>query len=224
MFIGHYALAFASKRIAPAVSLGTLILAAQFADLLWPALVLLGIEAVAIVPGVTVVTPLDFVHYPYSHSLLMLVAWGVLFAFVYWLLRRAPFIALVTLAALVVSHWFLDFLVHRPDLPLTVGSDNKFGLGFWNSMPATLVLEFLFLAVGVVIYTRTTAAKDRAGAWGFWGLVLFLVIVEIVNVSSPPPPNVQAVAWVTLSLWLLVPWGYWVDRHRGLKGLPHPAD
>jgi hypothetical protein len=215
MFIGHYALAFASKRIAPAVSLGTLILASQFADLLWPALVLLGVETVAIAPGMTVVTPLDFVHYPYSHSLLMLVVWGVLFAFVYWLLRRAPFIALATLAVLVVSHWVLDFLVHRPDLPLTLGSDHKFGLGFWNSLPATLVLEFLFLIVGVAVYTRTTVARDRAGAWGFWALVLFLVVVEIVNVSSPPPPNVQAVAWVTQSLWLLVLWGYWVDRHRG---------
>src|SRR5689334_5368823 len=101
MFIGHYAVAFAGKRIAPAVSLGTLILAGQFADLLWPTLVLLGIESFEIAPPPSGVTPLAFTHYPYSHSLLMLVVWGVSFAFVYWLLRRGRFVVLVTLAALV---------------------------------------------------------------------------------------------------------------------------
>jgi hypothetical protein len=214
MFVGHYAIAFASKRIAPAVSLGTLIFASQFADLLWPTLVLMGIETFSIAPQASGVTPLDFTHYPYSHSLLMLVVWGGLFAFVYWLLRRAPFIALSTLAALVVSHWFLDFLVHRPDMPLTIGGSSKFGMGLWNSMPITLALEFLFLAVGVFIYTRATVARDRAGALGFWGLVLFLAVVEVANVFSPPPPGVFAVALSAQALWLLVLWGYWVDRHR----------
>jgi hypothetical protein len=219
MFIGHYAVAFAAKRIAPAVSLGTLILAAQFADLLWPTLVLLGMESFAIAPPPSGVTPLAFTHYPYSHSLLMLVIWGIMFAFVYGLLRRGRIIALVTLAALVVSHWFLDLLVHRPDLPLTIWSDNKFGLGFWNSMPATLVLEFLFLAVGAAIYTRTTVAKDRAGVLGFWGLILFLTVIEVANTFSPPPPSVGAVTWSAQALWLLVLWGYWVDRHRQMKSI-----
>ncbi len=214
MFIGHYAVAFAGKRIAPTVSLGTLILAGQFADLLWPTLVLLGIESFVIAPPPSGITPLAFTHYPYSHSLLMLVVWGVSFALVYWLLLRAPFIALATLAVLVVSHWFLDFLVHRPDMPLTIGGGGKYGLGFWNSMPATLVLEFLFLAVGVVIYTRTTVAKGLAGTLGFWGLVLFLTVIEVANTFSPPPPSVEAVTWSAQALWLLVLWGYWLDRHR----------
>ncbi len=220
MFIGHYAVAFAGKRIAPEVSLGTLFLAGQFADLLWPTLVLLGIESFVISAPESGVTPLVFTHYPYSHSLLMLVAWGVLFAFVYWALKRGRVIALVTLAALVVSHWFLDFLVHRPDMPVTIGGDGKYGMSLWNSMPATLALEFLFLSVGVFIYTRMTVARDRVGTLALWGLVLFLVVVEIANTFSPPPPSVEAVTWSAQALWLLVIWGYWLDRHRA-PGISH---
>jgi membrane-bound metal-dependent hydrolase YbcI (DUF457 family) len=217
MFIGHYAVALAGKRLAPEVSLGTLILAGQFADLLWPTLVLLGVETFVIAPPASGVTPLVFTHYPYSHSLLMLLVWGGLFALVYWWLKRGRWVALVTLAALVVSHWFLDLLVHRPDMPLTIAGESKYGMGLWNSMPATLILEFLFLLVGVFIYTRVTVARDRVGTLSFWGLVLFLVVVEVANTFSPPPPSVDAVTWSAQALWLLVLWGYWIDRHRTLR-------
>src|SRR5437899_1454997 len=119
MFLGHFGLGLAAKRAAPAVSLGALFAAAQFADLLWPTLVLLGVEQVRVQPGITAVTPLDFVSYPYSHSLLMLCVWGAAFGGIYVALRRARPKVGVILALLVVSHWFLDLVVHRRDMPIT---------------------------------------------------------------------------------------------------------
>lgn len=218
MFIGHFALGFGAKRAAPPLSLGTAFLACQLADLLWPNLVLLGIETFEIRPGITAVTPLDFTHYPYSHSLVALLLWGAALALIYWALRRSrP--AAVLLAALVVSHWVLDFISHRPDMPLTIRGSEKVGLGLWNSLPATLAVELLLFAVGVLLYARSTRARDRWGTLGLWGLVVFLVIVYFANLFGPPPPSVNAVAWSAQAMWLLVAWGYWVDRHRLQRGL-----
>ncbi len=130
MFIGHFALGFAAKRAAPRLSLATLFAAAQFADLLWPFLLAAGVEQVRIVPGITAFTPLDFISYPYSHSLLALVIWGVLFGAICAVIVRDRRVMLVV-AALVVSHWVLDWITHRPDMPLYPGSV-KVGLGLWN--------------------------------------------------------------------------------------------
>ena len=214
MFIGHFGLGFGAKRVAPTVSLGTLFLACQLADLLWPTLVLLGIEVVAVAPGATVVTPLDFVRYPYSHSLLAMLAWGVAFAIVYRLVRRGPWSAAWTLAAAVVSHWVLDVATHRPDLPLTLTGATRLGLGLWNSLPATLAVEVSLFLLGVFLYRRATMPRDRTGSIAFWALVAFLLVVYAVNLVSPPPPSPSAVAWAAQAMWLLVAWGYWVDRHR----------
>src|SRR3954468_19975264 len=115
MFIGHFGLGFGAKRAAPAVSLGALFTACQFADLLWPTLVLAGLERVEVQPGATRMTPLDFVSYPYSHSLVALVVWGALFGAVYVAATRSTALAGATLGLLVVSHWLLDVLIHRPD-------------------------------------------------------------------------------------------------------------
>src|SRR6186997_681775 len=128
MFIGHFGVAFAAKRPAPRVSLGTLFLAAQFIDLLWPVLLLLGVERVRIAPGITRVTPLDFEHYPISHSLLAVLGWAVLVGGAHFLLRRERRAALIV-AALVLSHWVLDLLMHRPDLPLAPGATVLVGFG-----------------------------------------------------------------------------------------------
>jgi hypothetical protein len=214
MFIGHFGVGFGAKKAVPAVSLGTLFLAAQFADLLWPTLLLLGIERVAIDPGATVMTPLNFVSYPYSHSLLALSVWGVLLGVVYIVVRRTQPMAGVILALLVVSHWVLDVVMHRPDMPLTLTGTTRLGFGVWNSMPATIALELIVFGVGVMIYARTTVARDRVGSVGLWSLVGFLLVVFVANAFGPPPPSVTAVAWVTESMWLLVAWAYWVDAHR----------
>jgi membrane-bound metal-dependent hydrolase YbcI (DUF457 family) len=194
------------------VSLGSLFLAAQLLDLAWPTLLLVGVERVRIAPGVTAVTPLDFEHYPVTHSLAGAALWGLGLAALYALLTRYRRGAWV-LFVLVISHWVLDLVVHRPDLPLYPGSA-KVGLGLWNSVPGTLAIEFSILLLGVLLYLRTTRALDRIGAWGFWSLVAFLAIVQLGNVFGPPPPSVAAIAWVGHAQWLLVLWGYWIDRHR----------
>jgi hypothetical protein len=213
VFIGHFAVALAAKRAAPEVSLGTLFLAAQLADLVWPTLVLLGLESFSIRPGITAVTPLDFTRYPYSHSLVALAAWGTALGIAYFLTRRRWWEALVLLAV-VLSHWVLDFVTHRPDLPLTLTGAERFGLGLWHSRLATLAVEGLLFAACVWIYVRVTRPVDRTGRWSLSAFVVFLVLVYIANIFGPPPPSVAAVAWSAQAIWLLVAWGYWIDRHR----------
>jgi len=213
MFIGHFAVGFAAKTVTPRVSLGTLFLGAQFIDLLWPTFLLLGLERVRIEPGATAVTPLVFEHYPYTHSLLAVLVWAVLLGGLHWLLQRDRRSALV-LAALVLSHWLLDLLVHRPDLPLWPGGEGVAGLRLWSSLPLTLAVEVPLFALGVWLYARGTRAVDAVGRWGLAGLALFLLVVYAANVLGSPPPSVAAIAWVGQLQWLLVLGGYWVDRHR----------
>ena len=213
MFVGHFGLAFATKKVAPAVSIGTTIFAAEFLDSVWPLLVLAGVEKVEIVPGITRMTPLDFVHYPWSHSLVMALVWGALFALTYWLLRRRTREAVI-LGALVVSHWFLDWVVHRPDLPLYPGEAERHGLGLWNSVPGSLAIEFVLFTAGVLIYLRCTRALDRIGAYAFWALVAMLVVSYFGATFGPPPPSVMALALTSLAGYLMVAWGWWIDRHR----------
>jgi len=214
MFIGHFAVGLGAKRAAPAVSLGTLILACQLADLIWPTLVILGIEKVSIAPGDTVVTPLHFESYPYSHSLLGLFVWALVVALLYRAFRKASLRALLVLGAVVVSHWFLDVLTHRPDVPVTIGGETKLGLDLWASRSATMIVEGAMFVVGIWLYLSSTRARDRIGVYAFWGLVAFLSITNIANMFGPPPPSATAVAWTAQAIWLLVFWGYWIDRHR----------
>jgi hypothetical protein len=216
MFLGHYGLGFAAKKAAPGTSLGALFTAAQFADLLWPTLLLAGVEHVDVQPGATRVTPLAFVSYPYSHSLLALAGWGVLLAVGYTAATRSRIAPGITLALLVLSHWFLDVLMHRPDLPLTLTGTARFGFGLWNSVPATLFIELATFLTGVALYARATTARDRVGSAGLWSLALFLVTVYFASIFGPPPPSAGIVAWSAESLWLIVVWAYWVDRHRSV--------
>ena len=220
MFIGHFAVALGAKKIVPSASLGTTFLAAQFADLLWPTFVLLGLESFAIRPGATVVTPLEFVSYPYSHSLLALIVWGVVIGLLFRGRQRRS-AAIAALAVIVVSHWVLDVVTHKPDMPLAFDGP-RFGLGLWNSRAATVVIEGALFSAGVGIYATATRARDRAGALGLWALVGFLIVVYFVNLFGPPPPSVAAVVWSAQAMWLLVAWGYWTDRHRMLRTPPEP--
>lgn len=222
MFIGHFAVAFGAKRMVPAVSLGSMFLAAQLADMLWPNFVLLGIERVAVAPGITAVTPLDFVSYPYSHSLLSLTLWGALAALLYRAFGRS-WLEGATVALVVLSHWVLDALSHRPDMPLAFGP-TRVGLGLWNSVPATIVVEGALFLFGVAIYTRVTRARDRIGRAGLWSLVALLVVIYAANFLGPPPPGVAAVAWTAQAIWLLVVWAYRVDRHREPSRLAFGTD
>lgn len=221
MILGHYGLALAAKRVAPRTSLGTLVLAAQLLDELWPIFLLLGLEHVRIVPGLMAASPLDFFYYPYSHSLLAAIVWAAVFGGIYFAVRRYGRGAWVVGAA-VVSHWLLDLPMHRPDLPLWPGSTTVLGLGGWRSIPLTIAVESIIFAVGLVVYLRTTRALDRIGSWGLWAMVAFLVLILLSGFGGPPPPSERAVAVVTLGLWLFVPWGYWIDRHRTERGSALP--
>lgn len=217
MFIGHYALAFGAKKLAPSASLGTLFIACQFADLLWPTLLMLGVEVVEIDPGNTLLTPLNFVSYPYSHSLVMLLVWSALFAIAYRLIKNASPAALVTVAALVFSHYVLDVITHRPDMPVTIGGSQRLGLGLWNHPAATLAFESALFIAGATLYAATTRARDRIGNIGLWSMIAVLGAIYFAALYGPPPPSVAAVAGAGQLLWLFVLWGYWVDRHRMVR-------
>ena len=214
MFIGHFAVAFATKKVAPKASLGTLVIAAAFLDVVWPVLVLLGIEHFRIVPGFTAINPFDFTYYPWSHSLLMTLAWSLAFALAYFAASRDRAGA-VWMAIVVASHWVLDFVSHRPDMPLYPGGNAKLGLGLWQSIPATFAVEGLMFAFGIAIYVRATRSRDRIGSIAWWTMVGLLLALYIPGPWSRPPPSENAVAILGIvALAIFGPWAYWVDAHR----------
>ena len=216
MFIGHFAIALAAKRATPRTSLGWLFAACQLPDLIWPVLLLVGVESAHIAPGDTAVTPLSFDHYPWSHSLFMTIVWAVALGFVHFVQHRDRRAALV-LEAVVLSHWVLDWISHRPDLPLTPWSDTRFGLGLWNSVVATVIVEGAMFAIGVWLYSRATRPRDRTGRVAWTSLVAFLVLIYVANIFGPAPTNMTAVAVSALAIWLLVWWAAWADGHRTVR-------
>lgn len=211
MFLGHFAAALAAKRVAPRTSLGTLVAAAQLLDLVWPGLVLLGVEQVRVDPGNTAFTPLDFVSYPWTHSLLLVLVWAAGFALAYQA-RTGSGRGAAVVGGLVLSHWLLDLVSHRPDLPLAPGAA-KVGLGLWSSVPATVLVEGALFAAGVYLYAAGTRARNRTGSLALWALVAFLVAVYAASLG-PPPPSARAVGVAGLAMWLFVPWAGWIDRNR----------
>jgi hypothetical protein len=217
MFVGHFALGFAAKRVTPRVSLAVLFAAAQLADLLWPVLLAFGLEQVRIDPGNTAFTPLDFVSYPYSHSLLLLAVWGIAFGWLYRLVTGDGR-AFLVLAVLVVSHWVLDFVTHRPDMPLYPGGP-KLGLGLWNSVPATMALELTMYGVGLWIYFRASRARDKTGGWAFLSFAVFLTVAYFANLLGGAPPSIVALySGAIAGSIILMLWAWWVDRHREPAG------
>lgn len=219
MFLGHFGLALAAKKVAPKTSLGTTVLATEFADMLWPLFLILGWEKVTIAPGITRMTPLNFIAYPWSHSLLMDIFWAIGFAAIYFAIQRYRPGAWVV-AAGVVSHWVLDWASHRPDMPLTPWSAQKYGLGLWNSVGGTVAVELIMFFAGLAIYLSQTRATDGTGKFALWSLVALLVFIWLSATFGPPPPSLSTLKYSTLALWLTVPWGYWIDRHRsGVKAL-----
>ena len=213
MFIGHYAVGLASKRVAPRASLGALIAAPLLLDLLWPIALLTGFESVKIDPGNTVVTPLDLHDYPYTHSLAMSIVWSVLYGVGFGAITRYWRGAWVVGLG-VFSHWVFDFVTHRPDLPLYPGSDTYLGLGLWNSLLGTLVTELGLFAIGLWLYVTGTRPRNRRGSVALWIFVGLLLLIYIGNLFGPPPPSSKAVAITALGQWLFVLWAWWIDRNR----------
>lgn len=213
MFIGHYALAFAAKRFAPQTSLGVLVAAVSLPDLLWPIFLLLDWEQVLFMPGATRFTPLDFVSYPISHGLVATFGWATLFAALYFILTKYFRGSLVVWLA-VLSHWLLDLVTHRPDMPLYANS-RRYGLSLWNYPRATIIVESALFLAGIWLYYRTTRAKNRIGEFAFWGFAIVLTAFYVANIFSPPPPTMKVMAYAALGFGtLLILWAWWFDRHR----------
>jgi hypothetical protein len=213
MFIAHFGAGFAGKKLNKSASLGTYFMAAQWIDLIWPILLLLGIEKVEIKPGISSVTPLDFTYYPFTHSLAGVFVWGVLFGIIYYFFKKNLKTSIV-LGLLVLSHWFLDLLVHVPDLPIFPGESIKVGFGLWNSFAATLILEIFFFGFGAYLYFKSTKAKNKIGFYSLIGLITFLTLIYIMNLFGPPPDSVEAIGIVGNAQWLIIIWAYWIDRNR----------
>jgi hypothetical protein len=212
MFVGHLAAALAAKRVERRAPLGALVGAAFGLDLIWPVLLLAGVETVRIDPGNTAFTPLAFDSYPWSHSLSMAIVWSIVVGRVAAAALKHARAGLI-IGVTVLSHWVLDVLTHRPDLPLWLGGP-KVGLGLWNSIPLTLIVEGTLFAAGVALYLRATRPRDAAGTWALWALIAFATAIWVSGPFSSPPPNATAIAVVGLALWLFPLWASWVERHR----------
>ena len=217
MFVGHIGVALGAKGVAPKVPLPVLILAAAFLDVLWPIFLMAGIEHAQIEPGFTIVSPLNFYDYPYSHSLAAALLWAGAFGFAYRLLRDDSWGGWV-LGALVLSHWPLDAIVHRPDLPIYPGGPERYGYAVWNSVEQTLLLEGAIFLAGILIYWGTTQARDRTGVYSFWSLMLLLGLLWLDSIFGPPPPSMTVVAVAGLAGAAIVfVWAGWIDRHRVVR-------
>ncbi len=189
MFVGHYGVSFAAKKAEPAIPLWVLFIAVQLLDVLWAPFVLLGIEKVRIVPGITASNPLDLYYMPYTHSLLAAIGWSVVAFLVYRVVRPIPPRAAAIVGVAVFSHWVLDFLVHRPDLPL-YDNTAKVGLGLWNLPAVALGLEALLLFGAMWLYLRHTVRRTAMLGFG----VVMLAIQAYVFFGPPPASDKAAAA------------------------------
>jgi hypothetical protein len=213
VFIGHFAVGFAAKQFAPRTSLAVLLAAPLFLDLLWPWFLLFGWEHVRIDPGNTRFTPLDLAYFPWSHSLLVSIAWATAFALVYYLIAHYwPGTLAIWIG--VVSHWVLDWITHRPDMPLYPGGAH-YGFGLWNSIAGTMIVEISMLVIGVWLYVRATRARDRIGHYAFFAYLILLLALYVGDRFSPPPSSVSEIIWPgIIAEFILLAWAWWFDRHR----------
>jgi len=220
MFIGHYGVGFAAKKISfnekksnEKPSLGTFFLAAQFLDVLWPVFLGLGIEKVLIDPAGKPFQSLHFIYYPFSHSLTSTLIWAILFSLIYYAFRKNIKYSVV-LGLVVLSHWILDLISHFPDLQLIPGNNLRVGLSLWNSLPLTIIVEGLIFLGGAYFYITSTKAINKKGQILLWALLFFLSLTYTMDIIGPPPPSVTAITLSGFSQWLIIAWGYWIDRNR----------
>jgi membrane-bound metal-dependent hydrolase YbcI (DUF457 family) len=212
MFAGHLGVALGAKIAEPEARLGVLVAASFGIDLIWPIFLVAGLESVSVVPEATAFTPLRFDSYPWSHSLAVVLGWS----FFAWALVRwsggSRRVATVV-GAVVLSHWVLDFVTHRPDLPLWPDGP-EVGLGLWDSIAGTLIVEGALFLAAVSLYVRSYPARDRLGGVGLWALVGLVTLIWIAGPFSPPPPNETAVAVVGFALWVFPVWAWRIEAHR----------
>jgi hypothetical protein len=214
MLVGHYAVALIAKRAEPRIDLGTLVFAAMFADFAWCAFMIFGFEQVQFKSGMGAGQYFSATNIALSHSLLMDAVWATLLALAYFLRRRYPRGALI-IFLVVLSHWLLDFVSHRPDLPIAPEMHRYVGLGLWNSIPATLLVEGGFWLFAVILYVRSTRSKGLTAAFVFCVGIGLLTLVWLGNIAGPPPQNPKAGPFASLSVFsLTLAWAYWVNRVR----------
>jgi len=215
MLVGHTALALAGKRFEPKLSLGTLMAAALLADLIGFVLILLGIEHWTLKPGGIGINAVDLDSIAWSHGLLTDVVWAGLLAGAYFLWRHQAKGAWILFAA-TLSHWILDFVSHKPDMPLAPGLSARYGLGLWTSLPATLLIEGGLWLAALVVYVRATRASKRTGVYAFWPVIAFVTLAWIGNfTAAQTASSMMAAAVASLMFFtLLVAWAYWMDRVR----------
>jgi membrane-bound metal-dependent hydrolase YbcI (DUF457 family) len=220
MFIGHFAVGFAAKKFAPRTSLPVLLAAPLLCDILWPFFLLFGWEHMRIVPGITRYNPLDLYDYPWSHSLLMSVVWATAFALIYLLISHYRSGAMAIWIG-VLSHWVLDWITHRPDMPLYPGGGPRVGLGLWNHVAATMAVEIAMLLAGAWLYDRATRPRDRIGTYAFAAYVLLLLVLFIGDRFSNAPPTVSdIVSTGIIAEVVLLTWAWWFDHHRVPRAAP----
>ncbi len=215
MFVGHYGPSLSAKALNWSVPLWALFLAVQLVDVFWAVFVLLGIEKVRIAPGITATNPLDLYYMPYTHSLIAAILWSAATALVCRLLPRLnnwPAASLV--GAAVFSHWALDFVVHRPDLPL-YDDAFKVGLGLWNYPVMALALEAAILFGGLYLYLRATRPSGRGGRYGMAIFGLVMLVVQSFVFFGPPPSSDKAAAITSLACYFIFAGiAYWLEGKR----------
>jgi hypothetical protein len=213
MFIGHFGVGLAAKKASPEIPLPILFIACQLLDFIWPILTVTGLESAAIHHSLPTFNGLDLLSVPYSHSLGMSVIWSVVFGSVVWAVRRSWRAAWIT-AAVVFSHWILDYVTHIPDLPLWFGPE-KVGLGLWKSVMATFVIESAIFAAGIYLYVQAKGRLQKKQARAFWSMIAFLFVFYLSYVFGPQPPDTEsgmAVAGPAFALWLIIVWAWYADR------------
>ena len=224
MFLGHCGVALALKRAEPKLSLGTLFVAVQLADLLWGFFLLVGWEQARIVPGHTAITPLEFLNYPISHSLVGALAWSFVAAALYYswptrdTSRHWQAAAMVGLA--VFSHYPLDVLVHIPDLPLSGSGSARLGLGLWNNPVATLIAEALVFGIGLTIYVTRGSKRHPVRLQRLLVVVLLLVGTYVASLLGPVPSSMTVVAVSDIVFLLMIAaLAAWADRRASNQEL-----
>ncbi len=216
MFVGHYGVSFAAKRLDRTIPLWALFLAVQLLDVGWGILVPLGVEKVRIVPGITASNPLDLYYMPFTHSLVAALLWslGVYAACRSMRAFGASHRAALLVAAAVFSHWVRDVIEHRPDLPV-YDDTLKLGLGLWNYRAPAFLLEVAVLFGGMLLYLRSTAASTPLGHYGMPVFGVIMLLVQAAVFFGPPPPSAGAAALTALLLYsLFAGVAGWLDRQR----------
>jgi hypothetical protein len=212
LLVGHVAVGFLAKRVAPGVSLGTLVLAALLPDLLWCAFMIAGLEGVEMIkPGTTLMNSTVVSRMDWSHSL----ASGALLGGAFVIFRRNRTGAWVLFAA-VLSHWLLDFASHNPDMALAPGTKLHLGLGLWNSIPETLAIEGALWLLALVLFVKASHSANRAALYVLWIVAALLTAAWYNNIAGPPPDTSRMGISSLIFFALVTGWAYWMNQLRPL--------